>query len=173
MSRLRIHGIPDSRAFRSLLGADFTVADLNLAAVKLPRAEATVVPVGDAAAQRIAIGWIMISGPFRSGAAGAASRAANLQAMNEAALALFRGGHVPIIGVNLALPMIAAAGDDAYDEIMMPLSLAAAERCDACLRIGGPSAGAEEEVARFRARSKPVYFDLADVLDKRGSADGH
>jgi hypothetical protein len=80
---------------------------------------------------------------------------------------------VPISGINLALPMIAAAGDDAYGEIMMPASLAAAERCDAGLRIGVPSAGAEEEVARFRARSKAVYCDLADVLDKRGSADGH
>ncbi len=69
MSRLRIHGVPDSRAFRSLLGADLTVADLNLAAVSYLALK--LVLVGDAAAQRIAIGWIMISGPFRSGAAGA------------------------------------------------------------------------------------------------------
>jgi hypothetical protein len=33
MSRLRIHAIPASRALRSVLGAGFTVADLNLAAV--------------------------------------------------------------------------------------------------------------------------------------------
>jgi hypothetical protein len=33
MSRLRIHAIPASRALRSLLGADFTVVDLNLAAL--------------------------------------------------------------------------------------------------------------------------------------------
>lgn len=33
MSRLRVHGIPDSRALRRLLGADFTVADLKFAAV--------------------------------------------------------------------------------------------------------------------------------------------
>jgi hypothetical protein len=102
MSRLRIHGIPDSRALRSLLGADFTVADLNLAAVSYLALK--LVPVGDAAVQRIAIVWIVISGPFRSGAAGAASHAANVRAMNEAALALFGGGHAPIIGVNLALP---------------------------------------------------------------------
>jgi hypothetical protein len=91
--------------------------------------------------------------------------------MNEAAVALFGGGQVPIIGVNLALPMIAAAGDDAYDEIMMPLSLAAAERCDACLRIGGPSTGADQEVARFRARGQPVYFAIAEVPTSRGRAD--
>jgi hypothetical protein len=44
------------------------------------------------------------------------------------------------------------------DEIMMPLSLAAAERCDACLRIGGPSAGAGEAVARFpRTRQAGLF----------------
>jgi hypothetical protein len=115
--------------------------------------------------------WIMVSGPYRSGAADEAARAANLRAMTAAALALFRAGHVPIIGVSLALPLIEAAGDGAYDEIMMPLSLAAAERCDACLRVGGPSAGADDEAARFRTRDKPVYFRLEDVPPAGGSAD--
>lgn len=112
----------------------------------------------------------MVSGPYRGGAGDAAGRAANLRAMNEAALALFRAGHVPVIGVNLALPLIECAGAAAYDAIMMPLSLAAAERCDACLRIGGASAGADEEVARFRARGKPVFYALAEVPPSEGSA---
>jgi hypothetical protein len=107
--------------------------------------------------------WIMVSGPYTAGGADAATRAANLRAMNLAALALLRAGHVPIIGVNLALPVIDAAGDASFDEIMMPLSLAAAERCDACLRIGGPSRGADDEVERFRRAGKPVYGALADV----------
>ena len=113
--------------------------------------------------------WIMVSGPYTSGGADATGRRANLRAMNNAAVALFRAGHVPIVGVNLALPLIDAAGGEAYDEIMMPLSLAAAERCDACLRIGGPSRGADDEVARFRARGLPVYFELAAVPPPRGS----
>jgi hypothetical protein len=70
---------------------------------------------------------------------------------------------VPIVGVNLALPLVDAAGEAAYDEIMLPLSLAAAARCDACLRVGGPSAGADREVALFRTGGKPVYADIADV----------
>jgi len=107
--------------------------------------------------------WIMVAGPYGSGAADAAARTANLERLNEAALALFRRGHVPIVGVNLALPLVALAGPDAYDEIMMPLALAAADRCDACLRIGGPSKGADEEVERFRTRGCPVYFSLEDV----------
>jgi hypothetical protein len=111
--------------------------------------------------------WIMLAGPYSAGHADAATRAVRLAAMNQAALAVFRRGHVPVIGVNMALPVIAAAGDtpDAFEEVMMPLSLALAERCDACLRLGGASAGADAEVARFRAAGKPVFFALDDVPD--------
>ncbi len=37
--------------------------------------------------------WIMVSGPYRSGAATAEARARNLAEMNRVALALFRAGH--------------------------------------------------------------------------------
>ena len=107
--------------------------------------------------------WIMVSGPYTANARTDAERAANLRAMNVAALELFRRGHVPVIGVNAALPIIEAAGPGAYDEIMMPLALALAERCDACLRIGGPSRGADDEAARFVAAGKQVYRRVEDV----------
>ena len=109
--------------------------------------------------------WIMLAGPYGSGGADAQTRAARLSELNRAALAVLRRGHVPVIGVNMALPVIAAAGDtpEAFAEVMMPLSLALAERCDACLRLGGASAGADEEVARFRAAGKPLFFALEDV----------
>ncbi len=107
--------------------------------------------------------WIMVAGPYRSGGGEAAARDAHLAAMNRAALALLRMGHVPVIGVNMALPVIAAADGDAYDEVMMPLSLALAERCGAVLRIGGPSAGADAELARFTAAGKPVFRDVAEI----------
>ena len=103
--------------------------------------------------------WIMVAGPYTTGAKDAAARAANLRVMNTAAWALHRQGHVPIIGVNMALPIVEVAGDEAFDEIMMPLSLALADRCDACLRIGG----ADEEMARFQASGRPVYRSLEDV----------
>ncbi|MCX7372631.1 MAG: DUF4406 domain-containing protein [Alphaproteobacteria bacterium] len=108
--------------------------------------------------------WIMIAGPYRSGSDDPAVWAANLRALNQAALALHRMGHVPVIGVNMALPVIAAADDPAaYDSIMLPLSLALAERCDGCLRIGGASHGADAEVARFAARGLPVWRNLTEV----------
>ena len=42
--------------------------------------------------------WIMVGGPYGTGAQFAADRAANLARMNEAALAVWRKWHVPIIG---------------------------------------------------------------------------
>ena len=109
--------------------------------------------------------WIMVGGPYGTGAKSAADRAANLARMNEAALVVWRKGHVPVIGVNMALPMIAVAGGDAAAdaEIMMPLSLALAERCDAFLRIGGASVGADQEMARFTAAGKRVFRSVEEV----------
>ncbi len=107
--------------------------------------------------------WIMVAGPYRSGAADAEARATNLRALNEAALAVLRRGHLPVIGVNLALPIIEAAGPESFDVIMMPVSLAVAERCDAVLRIGGPSSGADAEVDRFRVRGLPVFHALDEI----------
>ena len=109
--------------------------------------------------------WIMVGGRYGTGAKSAADRAANLQLMNQAALAVLRKGHVPVIGVNMALPVIAAAGggEAAEAEIMMPLSLALAERCDAFLRIGGASVGADQEMARFTAAGKKVFKSIEDI----------
>ena len=107
--------------------------------------------------------WIMIAAPYSSGAKTQAERENNLRIMNEAALAVFERGHIPVIGVNNALPLIAVAGEGSFDQIMMPLSLALAERCDACLRIGGVSKGADEEVERFKAQGKPVYYSVEEL----------
>ncbi len=111
--------------------------------------------------------WIMVGGPYGTGAMSAAERAANLARMNEAAPAVWRKGHVPIIGVNLALPIVAAAGADS--EIMMPLSLALAERCDAFLRIGGASVGADQEMARFVAAGKRVFRSVEEITTETPS----
>ena len=107
--------------------------------------------------------WIMIAGPYRSGGGGPEEHASRLGAMNRAAAAMFDKGHVPVIGVNMALPVIEAAGNQRYEEIMMPLSLALAQRCDAVLRMPGESAGADEEMETIRARGGAVYRDLDDI----------
>ncbi|HET9252026.1 MAG TPA: DUF4406 domain-containing protein [Candidatus Eisenbacteria bacterium] len=107
--------------------------------------------------------WVMISGPYATGAKTKADRERNLRALNRAAYEVFRRGHVPIVGVNLALPIIEAVGQDAFDEVMMPVSLAAADRCDAVLRIEGASTGADEEVERIQSRGGKVYYSVAEL----------
>jgi len=108
--------------------------------------------------------WIMVAGPYSSGGADAAARAENLRRLNKAALAVLAKGHLPVVGVNMALPMIECdPADDAVDRIMMPVSLALAERCDALLRIDGASAGADAEMARFAARKLPIYRSVKEV----------
>jgi hypothetical protein len=56
-----------------------------------------------------------------------------------------------------------AVGVDRFDEVMMPLSLAAAERCDAVLRIGGPSGGADREVEAIRTKGGAVCHALGEI----------
>jgi hypothetical protein len=103
---------------------------------------------------------IMIAGPYS--APTAEGRAANLAAMNRAAVEVARRGHVPVIGVNAALPVLDAAGLPYSDRLMMKISLALAERCDAVLQLGR-SPGADREVAVVRGRGRPVYATIADV----------
>lgn len=108
--------------------------------------------------------WIMIAGPYSSGAKTEDERQRNLDVLNRAALELFKRGYIPLIGVNNALPLIRLDGAaDAFERIMMPYSLALSERCDACLRVGGPSQGADDEVRRFQAAGKPIYYSTDDV----------
>jgi hypothetical protein len=113
--------------------------------------------------------WIMIAGPYQTGAKSGTDRERNLLALNRAAFEVFRKGHIPIIGVNLALPVIHVAGTEMYDTIMMPFSLALADRCDAILRLDGVSAGADQEVQRVRARGGPVYRSIGEIPDAPGA----
>ncbi|MFF8968569.1 DUF4406 domain-containing protein [Streptomyces sp. NPDC014995] len=110
---------------------------------------------------------ILVAGPYRSGTGDDPARlAANVRAMNEAALALFRAGHLPVTGEALALPLLETAGstgpgDPLFEELFHPVAERLLDRCDAVLRIGGPSQGADRMVARARARGKDVHTDLA------------
>ncbi|WP_433328259.1 hypothetical protein [Spirillospora sp. CA-294931] len=112
---------------------------------------------------------ILVAGPYRSGTGDdPAKLAANVAAMNEAALALFRAGHLPVTGEALALPLIetggsARIGDAVFTEIFHPVAERLLERCDAVLRIGGASAGADMMIEQARAQGKDVYFAVGDV----------
>jgi hypothetical protein len=112
---------------------------------------------------------ILVAGPYRSGTGDDPARiAANMRAMNEAALRLFGLGHLPITGEAMALPLIETAGsahigDAAWDGIFHPLAERLARRCDACLRLGGASAGADRMVAIFEALGRPVFRAIEEI----------
>jgi hypothetical protein len=112
---------------------------------------------------------VLVAGPYRSGTGDDPEKmAANVRAMEEVALPLFRAGHIPIIGEWLALPLVALAGstrvgDTAFDEIFHPIAERLLARCDAVLRIGGPSAGADEMVRIAQTRRLQVFRSLSDV----------
>ena len=111
--------------------------------------------------------WIMVAGPYRSGSSDPVVWAENLRKLNLSAKAIFEKGHLPIIEVNMALPVIETAGQEFYERIMMPLSLRLTERCDAVLRIEGVSKGADEEVDQFRARGLRVFQSIDEIPDTR------
>jgi hypothetical protein len=114
---------------------------------------------------------ILVAGPYRSRTGDDPELIeANVARMTEAALALFRLGHLPVMGEWFALPLIEAAGsrqagDAVFDEIFHPVAERVLARFDACLRIGGASDGADRMVEVARRLGKLVFEGLDEVPD--------
>jgi hypothetical protein len=112
---------------------------------------------------------ILIAGPYRSGTGDDPARMAdNVRVMEGYALPLFRAGHIPVVGEWLALPLVALAGsrqvgDPAFTEIFHPIAERLLDRCDAVLRVGGQSQGADLMVDIARQRKLLVFTRLDDV----------
>jgi hypothetical protein len=112
---------------------------------------------------------ILIAGPYRSGTNDDPELiAANVRAMNEMAVRVFRAGHLPVLGEWFALPLIETAGsrqigDEVFNEIFHPVARRLVAHCDACLRIGGPSKGADEMVTLAQQHGKPVFHRFEDL----------
>jgi uncharacterized protein DUF4406 len=104
---------------------------------------------------------IAVAGPYSADSH--EQRTRNLNALNEAAAAIFKLGHVPMIGVNAALPVIECLGRDSnHYEAMMTISLALVDKCDAILMIGN-SPGVKREVDLIKSKGLPVYSDVAEI----------
>src|SRR4051794_36883159 len=103
---------------------------------------------------------ILVAGPYRSGTNDDPKLiAANVKAMTDKALELYKMGHMPVLGEWFALPLVEAAGsekigDKKFNEIFHPLAVRLIDHCDAILRIGGASTGADEMVSVGQAKGK-------------------
>ncbi len=112
---------------------------------------------------------ILVAGPYRSGTADdPALIAANVKAMTDTALELYRMGHMPVLGEWFALPLIEAAGskqvgDEIFNEIFHPVAVQLIDHCDAVLRIGDASKGADEMVNTGRVKNKIIFYKQDDI----------
>jgi len=112
---------------------------------------------------------ILIAGPYRSGTGDdPAKLAANVAAMEAYALPLYRAGHLPVLGAWFALPLVTLAGskqigDAPFNEIFHPIAERLLAKCDAVLRVGGASQGADLMVEVARQRGLAVYSSLEEV----------
>lgn len=112
---------------------------------------------------------ILVAGPYRSGTGDdPAKMERNVRLMEAYTLPLFRAGHLPVVGEWLALPLVALAGsrrvgDEAFDEIFHPIAGRLVERCDAVLRVGGPSEGADLMVRLAQSQRRAVFRSIGEV----------
>jgi GDP-mannose pyrophosphatase NudK len=112
---------------------------------------------------------LMIAGPYRSGTnddPGLIRK--NVEEMESYALPIFRAGHTPILGEWLALPLVTLAGptnsgDEAFNENFHPIAVRLLEKCDAVLRVGGKSTGADEMVRIARSLGLTLYNSLEEI----------
>jgi hypothetical protein len=112
---------------------------------------------------------ILIAGPYRSGTDDVPIlMEMNLRRLEQAALPIFRAGHIPVIGEWFALPLLKVAGskypgDPIYEEILYPVAAGIITKCDGVLRMEGESKGADEDVRLARSLGLPVYYHLNEI----------
>jgi hypothetical protein len=112
---------------------------------------------------------ILVAGPYRSGTNdNPVLIEANVKAMTDTALELYRMGHMPVLGEWFALPLIEAAGstktgDTIFNEIFHPIAVRLIDHCDAVLRIGGASSGADEMINTGKAKGKIIFLNKKDI----------
>jgi hypothetical protein len=112
---------------------------------------------------------ILVAGPYRSGTNDDPGLiATNVRAMTDAALEIYKLGHLPVMGEWFALPLIEAArskkiGDEIFNEIFHPVAVQLLDHCDAVLRIGGASAGADEMVRTGKSKNKLIFHSIEEI----------
>jgi len=112
---------------------------------------------------------ILVAGPYRSGTNDNPELiAANVQQMTDAALRIYKKGHLPVMGEWFALPLIEAAGsrkmgDAIFNEIFHPVAVQLIDHCNAVLRIGGASSGADEMMNTGAQKEKQLFYSEDEI----------
>lgn len=112
---------------------------------------------------------ILVAGPYRSGTNDNPEKIkANVQQMTDVALQLLEMGHLPMLGEWVALPLIEAAGsqhigDEIFNQVFHPIAIDLLAHCDAVLRIGGSSQGADEMMTQARKMGKAVFTSIEAI----------
>ena len=112
---------------------------------------------------------ILVAGPYRSGTGDDPMLIeANVRAMTNVALDIYRLGHLPVMGEWFALPLIEAAGserigDEVFDSIFHPIAVDLVAKCDAVIRIGGVSQGADEMVRTALENGKQIFREVSEI----------
>jgi hypothetical protein len=103
---------------------------------------------------------IMVSGPYS--AATDEKKKLNLEKMNQAAAGLVKLGHVPVIGVNAALPVAEKFAEGERYKVIMDISLALVKCCEALLLIA-ESPGANKERDLALQLGMKVFYSLEEL----------
>jgi len=112
---------------------------------------------------------ILIAGPYRSGTNDDPEKiAANVHFMESFAVPVFRKGHIPVLGEWYALPLLALAGsketgDEIFNEIFHPIAVRLLDKCDAVLRVGGASSGADLMVSTAKDKGAKIFISLDEI----------
>ena len=115
---------------------------------------------------------ILVAGPYRGGTGDDPVKIqANVEAMEGMSLKVFRRGHLPVMGEWFALPLLKQAGskkigDAIFDKIFHPIARELIGKCDAVLRIGGASSGADDMVATGRRLGKKIFLSLGEIPER-------
>ncbi len=105
---------------------------------------------------------MMINVAGRYSAPTEAGRLANLEILNRTAAQVLQLGHVPVLGVNAALGIVACLPEPQRYDAMMKISLALAAQCDATLYLS-PSPGADRELALAKQLGQTIYERIEDI----------
>lgn len=111
---------------------------------------------------------ILLAGPYLCDRPGDPALIAHQLASVEAyTLPLYQAGHVPVFGAGIALPMDSLGGGCQGEARLDAQFQTHAERllgrCDAVLRIGGPSSGADSVLEIGRRLGLRIFNSLAEV----------